>query len=149
MMANGLSQESVTLREAGPVIFNGVLQDGNENTAHPTANNIAVDYSAYGASIYTGGDEDWIQKNVNYLHLAELRLSWNLPDKWLARTPLSQANIFVAGNDLATWTNYSGIDAVGNTMSAAAGGTGGEGMDIWALPVPRGYSFGISVTFNK
>lgn len=149
MMGNGISQESVSLREAGPVIFNGVLQDGFENTSTPTKNSIAVDYSAYGASIYTGGDEDWIQKNVNYLHLQELRLSWNLPEKWLARTPLSQANIFVAGNDLATWTNYSGIDAVGNTMSAAAGGTGGEGMDIWALPVPRGYSFGLSVTFNK
>jgi TonB-linked SusC/RagA family outer membrane protein len=149
LMGNGLSWESVKLREAGPVIFNGVLQDGNENTATPTKNNIAVDYSAYGASIFTGYDEDWLEKNVNYLRLQELRLSYSLPDKFLTRTPLSQASVFVSGNDLMTWTNYSGIDAVGNTMSAAAGGSGGEGMDIWSLPAPRGISFGINVTFNK
>jgi len=149
LMANGLSWESVKLRESGPVVFSGVLQDGNENTATPTKNNIAVDYSTYGASIYTGGDEDWIEKNVNYLRLQELRFSYNLPDKWLARTPMSMASVFVAGNDLMTWTNYSGIDAVGNTMSAAAGGSGGEGMDVWSLPEPRGISFGINVTFNK
>jgi len=45
-------------------------------------------------------------------------------------------------------TNYSGIDAVGNTVSAALGGVGGEGMDVWSLPSPRGYTVGLSVTFK-
>lgn len=148
MMSSGLSWESVKLRESGPVVFNGVLQDGNENTETPTVNSIAVDYSTYGASIFAGNDEDWIEKNVNYLRLQELRLSYNLPTSWLSRTPLAIANVFMAGNDLLTWTNYSGIDAVGNTMSAAAGGTGGEGMDVWSLPMPRGFSVGISITFK-
>jgi TonB-linked SusC/RagA family outer membrane protein len=148
MMSSGLSWESVKLRESGPVIFNGVLQDGNENTETPTINTIAVDYSTYGASIFAGNDEDWLEKGVNYLRLQELRLSYNLPKTWLTRTPLDQANIYMSGNDLLTWTNYSGIDAVGNTMSAAAGGTGGEGMDVWSLPMPRGFSVGISVTFK-
>ena len=85
---------------------------------------------------------------MHYLRLYELRLNYNLPGKWLTRTPLATASVFVLGNDLAVWTNYSGIDAVGNTVSAALGGTGGEGMDIWSLPSPRGYSVGISVTFK-
>lgn len=148
MMANGLSWESVKLRESGPVIFKGVLQDGNENTANPTINRISVTYDTYGESIYAGSDEDWIEKDVNYLRLQELRFSYNIPDKWLKRTLLSTATVFVAGNDLATWTNYSGIDAVGNTVSAAAGGSGGEGIDVWSLPNPRGFSFGINVTFK-
>jgi len=148
MMQEGLSWESVDLREAGPVVFNGVLQDGNENTANPTKNTIAVDYNLY-PSIYTGGDENWIETGVNYLRLQELRLSYNLPAKWLTKTTiLSQASVFVTGNDLAVWTNYSGIDAVGNTVSAAAGGTGGEGIDVWSLPNPRGFSVGINVTFK-
>jgi outer membrane receptor protein involved in Fe transport len=62
MMSNGLSWESVSLRESGPVVFKGVLQDGNENTATPTPNNIAVNYGTFGASIYAGGDEDWLEK---------------------------------------------------------------------------------------
>jgi TonB-linked SusC/RagA family outer membrane protein len=151
MMSEGLSWESVELRESDPVVFDGVLQDGNENTANPTKNNIAVDFNLF-SSTYSGlytGDEDWIEKDINYLRLQELRLSYNLPSKWLAKTAiLSQASVFVTGNDLAVWTNYSGIDAVGNTTSAAAGGTGGEGIDVWSLPSPRGYSIGLSVTFK-
>jgi TonB-linked SusC/RagA family outer membrane protein len=148
MMESGLSWESVDLRESGTFIFNGVLQDGNENTANPTKNNIEVDYRIY-SSGYSGSNEDWIEKDVNYLRLQELRLSYSLPGKLLAKTPLSHASVFLAGNDLFVLTNYSGIDAVGNAVSAAAGGSGGQGMDVWALPSPRGYSIGLSVTFNR
>jgi hypothetical protein len=80
--------------------------------------------------------------------MQELRLSFDLPVKWLSKTPLSKASVFATGNDLFVLTNYSGIDAVGNTASAALGGTGGEGMDIWSLPNPRGYTIGLSVTFK-
>ena len=84
---------------------------------------------------------------MNYLRLQEIRIGYRLPSAWLKKISVSSANIFVTGNDLFTWTNYSGIDAVGNTMSAAAGGTGGEGIDVWALPSPRGISVGLGVTF--
>ena len=148
MMINGTSWESVKMRESGSYVFEGVLQDGNENTANPTKNNIAVDMNLF-ASGYTGGDEDWVETGVNYLRLQELRLSYNLPAKWMNKTTiLSQASVFITGNDLAVWTNYSGIDAVGNTVSAAAGGTGGEGIDVFSLPNPRGISLGINVTFK-
>jgi hypothetical protein len=148
MMQEGLSWESVAQRESEPVIYDGVLQDGNENTANPTKNTIAVDYRLF-PSTETGGDEDWIEEDVHYLRLQELRLNYNLPARWLERTPLSTASLFICGNDLFVWTNYSGIDAVGNTVSASLGGTGGEGMDIWSLPNPRGYSVGLQVTFNR
>lgn len=148
MMTQGISDESVKLRESGPVIFKGVLKDGNENTKEPTPNNIAVDNNLYGA-IYGGGDEEWLEKNVKYLRLQQLRLSYSIPKTLLARTKrIASADVFVVGNDLMIWTNYSGIDAVGNTLSAAAGGTGGEGYDVWSLPMPRTYGIGISVTLN-
>lgn len=146
MMSNGLSEESVSLREGAPVVFNGVLKDGNENSKTPTKNNIEVDYSL---TPYSGGDEDWLEKNVNYLRLQELRLAYRLPAGLLKKTKLiSNIDVFVVGNDLVTWTNYSGIDAVGNTVSAASGGAGGEGIDVWSLPMPRSMSIGFSVTFN-
>lgn len=149
MMTRGTSMESVTLREGSPVIFNGVYKDGNEESKTPTKNTIAVDYSTYGTSIYGGGDEEWLEKNVNYLRIQELRLAYQIPDNLLKKSGfISRASVFLTGNDLITWTNYSGIDAVGNTVSAAAGGTGGEGYDVWSLPNPRRMSVGISVTFN-
>ncbi|MDO4735660.1 MAG: SusC/RagA family TonB-linked outer membrane protein [Bacteroidia bacterium] len=150
MMSTGSSWESVTLRESAPVVFKGVLKNGLENSANPTVNNIAVTYANYGSSIYTGGDEDWLEKDVNYLRLAEVRLSYNVPSQWLKKVTkgfVSSANVWVKGTDLVTFTNYSGIDPVGNSNSAALGGSGGIGIDYWGVPNPRGYAFGVSLTF--
>lgn len=149
MMSSGNSWESVERRESSPYVFNGVMRDGLENTDNPTRNNIAVDMGVYGATLWGGSNEDWLETDVHYLRLQELRLSYRIPAQALSWSRIaSNMDIFVVGNDLATWTNYSGIDAVGNTVSAAAGGTGGEGMDIWSIPNPRGISFGISLTLN-
>ena len=150
MMTTGSSWESVKLRESEPVVFEGVLKNGLENTDNPTINNIAVTYSNYGASIWTGTDEDWLETDVNYLRLSELRFSYNIPSKWLQNTTrrfVSAANVWVKANDLFVWTNYSGIDAVGNSNSASLGGSGGVGYDVWGLPSPRTISCGVSLTF--
>lgn len=146
MLSQGTSWESVTMREGEPVVFKGVLKDGQENTKTPTVNNIAVNYRT---GVYAGGDEDWLETGVNYLRLQELRLSYSVPKKIINPTKvISALSLYVVGNDLFTWTNYSGIDAVGNTVSAAAGGSGGEGYDVWSLPNPRGITVGLSVTLN-
>jgi TonB-linked SusC/RagA family outer membrane protein len=149
MMQYGYSQESVELREAAPVVFTGVLRDGYENTDTPTLNTIGVKLGdlQYG---YSGADPDWIEQNVNYMRLAELRFSYALNKNWLtkaSRGVVSAASVFTTGSDLFVWTNYSGIDVVGNSNSAALGGTGGVGQDMMAIAAPRGVSFGINVTF--
>ncbi len=150
MMGTGSSWESVKLREGGPVVFKGVLKNGAEDSVNPTPNNIAVDYSNHGSTTYTGGDKNWLEKDVNYLRLQELRLSYNVPSSWLQKVTknfVSSANIWVKANDLFTITNYSGIDPVGNSNSASLGGSGGIGIDYWGVPSPRTYSFGIGLTF--
>ena len=150
LMDSGSSWESVHMREMGPVVFKGVLKNGLEDSANPTVNNIAVTYANFGSSIYKGGDEEWLEKDVNYMRLAEVRLSYNVPSQWLKKATkgfVSSANIYVKGTDLVTLTNYSGIDPVGNSNSAALGGAGGIGIDYWGVPNPRGYSFGVSLTF--
>ena len=150
LMGRGQSWASVKLRESGSFVFNGVLYDGKQETANPTVNTIAVDMVKYGAYVYAGADEDWVQHKINYIRCQELRLAYNIPGKWLqkvTRNLIQSGMVYLSGNDLFTITNYTGIDVAGNTMSAAAGGTGGEGYDVWSLPNPRTYSFGLSVTF--
>ena len=150
MMITGSSWQSVYVREQGPVVFEGVLKDGMENSDNPTVNTIAVDYSHYGSATYTGTDEDWLERGVNYLRLSEVRLSYQIPQKWLkAKTSnlLSAVSIWVKGTDLVTWTNYSGIDVVCNSNSASLGGSGGVGIDLWGFPDPRGLAFGVNLTF--
>ncbi|MBQ9147113.1 MAG: SusC/RagA family TonB-linked outer membrane protein, partial [Rikenellaceae bacterium] len=151
MMGRGQSWESVRLRESRHYVFEGVLMDGMENTDTPTKNTVAVDMWKYaGSQIFSGYDEDWFEKDVNYLKLAEIRLNYQVPSNWLKKATkgfISRASIFVSANDLCTFTNYSGVDPVGNTMSAAGGGTGGQGYDVWGIPAPRTYSFGVNLSF--
>lgn len=150
MLSTGSSWESVALRESGSVVLDGVLKDGLENTDNPTPNIIAIDMAAYGTSVYTGTDINWLEKNVNYLRLSELRLSYTVPQNWLRKVTnnfVNSASVYVKGNDLVTLTNYSGIDPVGNANSASMGGVGGVGIDFWGLPSPRGFGFGINLTF--
>ena len=150
MLTTGSSWESVALRESGSVILDGVLKDGFENTDNPTPNNVAIDLGAYGSSIYTGADSNWLEKNVNYLRLAELRLAYTVPQNWLRKVTnnfVSSASVYVKATDLLTLTNYSGIDPVGNANTASLGGVGGVGIDLWGLPSPRGLGFGVNLTF--
>jgi len=149
MQQYGYSQESVTQREAGPVVFNGVLKDTYENSATPTVNSIGVKLGdlQYG---YAGQDPDWIEHNIKYVKLAELRLSYSLNKEWLGKISnktVSAVQVFSTGSDLFVLTNYSGIDVVGNSNSAALGGTGGAGFDMMSIAAPRRISFGLSVTF--
>ena len=147
LTGTGLSDFSVDLRESGQHVFKGVLKDGKENSANPTINTIAVDFDKVR---YVGNDENWVQHDINYIRCQELRLSYIVPTAWLAKVTnntISGVTVYVSGNDLFTITNYKGTDVAGNTVSAAAGGTGGEGYDCWSLPTPRTYSFGLSVTF--
>ena len=150
LMNNAASWESVALREGGPVIFDGVLKNGAENSANPTPNNISVDYSIYGSSLPTLSYIAWFEKNVNSVRLQEVRLAYNIPSKKIkqwTRNFISAANIWVKGTDLAIWTNYSGLDPFGNFNSTSLGGYGGKGIDIWGIPNPRGLAFGIGLTF--
>jgi TonB-linked SusC/RagA family outer membrane protein len=151
MLVNGLSWESVEFREMGPYVFRGVLNDDFVNSDNPTVNTIAHTYGmGLSGAVYPGTPEDWIENGVNYIRLEEIRLSYSVPRQWLQKTfkgVVSQATVYVSGNDLITISNYSGIDAVGNTASAALGGSGGVGIDTYSIPSPRAVTFGFSITF--
>lgn len=149
MMGNGTSLESVAQRSLGAVVFKGVLKDGKQDSANPNVSNISVKLSDLTAG-YTGADPDWIEKNVNFLNMSEIRFSYNFDKKLLSTLSnnlFSALSVYVGGSDLFLLTNYSGIDPVGNATSSAVGGTGGVGMDMLSIGAPRGFSCGLNITF--
>ena len=150
MMTNGTSLESVAQRTSMlPVVFTGVLKDGKQDSATPTTNNIAVRLGDL-SSGYAGADPDWIEKDINYLNMSELRLSYSFDKKLLSKLTgnmVSALSVYAAGTDLFVLTNYSGIDVSGNGASSAVGGTGGVGFDMLSLGAPRGLSCGLNITF--
>ncbi len=147
LFLTGLSTK--TLDREKPVVINGVLNDGLQNTSNPTSNNITVypyyrsDY--FGTSVAT--EADFIE-TVNWIRLRDATLSYNLPKKWLKKTKfISRANVFVTGTDLFIITNYSGADPSVNTNSAFARGYGGAGIDYGVVSTPRGVNFGCKFQF--
>jgi len=139
LTARGLSMRTLDRNE--PRVITGVLRDGKENSANPTPNNIVVVPSAQ-TSYYTNISEElFIEKNINWLRLQDLTLTYQLP-----RGLMNNASIFITGTDLFLLTNYSGLDPIVNGNTAAVGGSGAAGIDYGNFPTPRGLNFGLRLT---
>ena len=140
LTARGLSPRTLDRNE--PRVIPGVLRDGRENTENPTVNNIVV-VPAANTNYYTNISEElFIEKNINWLRLRDVRLSYALPERIAKR-----ASVFIQGSDLLLITNYSGLDPIVNGNSAAVGGSGGQGIDYGNFPIPRAFSFGMKMGF--
>jgi len=131
-----------TLNRNTPLVIPGVLKDGKENSATPTVNNIVI-VPAVQTAYYTNMSEElFIQKNVNWVRLRDIQLSYALPEGFLGTR---NASAFVKGTDLFLKTNYRGLDPIVNGNTAAVGGSGGTGIDFGNFPMPRGFNFGFRI----
>lgn len=132
------------------VVYNGVLQDGMQNTATPTINSITVNpltVDAYYSSVSANPESQFVE-TVNWVRLRDLTLAYNMPSRWLKRQHIvSSAAVFVTGVDLFMLTNYSGADPSVNVNNASSRGYGGAGIDYGSLATPRGINVGCKVKF--
>ena len=135
-----------TLNRMTPIVVPGVIKDGNENTAHPTVNNIQIT-PYYQNTYYTSSiDADFIEHNINYIRLSDITLNYNLPQKLLARQKLfKSAGIFVTATNVFLITNYTGADPNVNGTNASTLGSGAAGFDYGTVPEPRVISLGLRV----
>lgn len=141
-----LGLSTMTLDRYKPLVVQGVLRDGNENTASPTPNAIAV-IPAYDNTYYTSMSEElFIEKDINWVRLRDVTFRYVLPKKLISKQSFfKSASVFVTGTDLFLITNYTGLDPVVNGNSAAVGGSGASGIDYGNFPIPQGINFGVSI----
>jgi TonB-linked SusC/RagA family outer membrane protein len=140
LTARGLSKR--TLDREQPRVIDGVLRDGKENSATPTVNTIVVIPSQQTGYYTNISEELFIEKNINWLRLKDIRVNYSLPESFA-----KNASVFISGSDLFLITNYSGLDPIVNGNTAAVGGSGAQGIDYGNFPVPRSLNFGIKVGF--
>lgn len=147
LYSRGLSK--LSLDRETPRVIKGVLRDGLENSASPTQNSIIVTpyiTTSYYSSAYN--TEDFLQKDVNWIRLKDITLSYNLPKSVFGESKVfKSASVFVTGTDLWLMTNYKGVDPAVNGLSAASGGLGGTGIDYGSVGLPRGYNLGVKIGF--
>lgn len=137
-----------TLDREKPVIVDGVLKDGLENTTHPTKNTIQI-LPLYNQAFYTTiPDEYFIEHNVNWLRMSDLTISYTFSKLRLSKMPFFKSlSAFVTGNDLILLTNYSGVDPQVNGTTPATRGVGAFGFDYGNIATPISINFGIKTSF--
>ncbi len=147
-LLTSLGKSQRTANRSTPVLVNGVLNDGLQNSATPTVNTLAI-VPQYLSSYYTSlPDEEFIQKKVNWLRMRDLTLNYMLPQKTVKRLKAFKSlSFFVTGSDLILITNYYGSDPAVNANNPGTLGVGGYGMDLGSVSTPLGLNFGLRANF--
>ena len=79
-------------------------------------------------------------EKVNWLKLKTLSIGYTLPQNWIKRCGLGELRFFVSGENLLTWTNYSGLDP--EVVDIRTGID--EGL---AYPMARKWTLGLTLKF--
>jgi TonB-linked SusC/RagA family outer membrane protein len=86
----------------------------------------------------------------SYLRMKNVQLNFSVPRNLLSKFGLSNATLYVQGQNLFTLTKYTGLDPEINLRNSNAGTTGFDrqiGVDEGAYPSYRGYIMGLNVGF--
>lgn len=98
------------------------------NNANPVANNNS-------SQLYEKGD---------YLCLREVTLNFTLPKRWMEAIKMQNINVYVTGQNLIYFTQYSGTNP--EPVVSTAGGAV-PGVDQGRYPIPRTVVLGLNLTF--
>ncbi len=79
----------------------------------------------------------------SYLRLKTAQLGYSLPQSLLKKWGVKQIRLYVSGQNLITWTKYTGSDPEVSTFYT----TLSPGFDYGAYPRARTYTFGANLTF--
>ena len=79
-------------------------------------------------------------EKVNWMKLKTLSLGYSLSKSWIKKCGMSECRFFVSGENLWTWTNYSGLDPENVDIRT--------GMDNGLLyPLARKWTLGVTLKF--
>jgi TonB-linked SusC/RagA family outer membrane protein len=85
----------------------------------------------------------WAVEDGSFIKLSNITLGYTFPRQLIRKLGLSKLRLYATGNNLLTWTKYSGFDpevsTMGNGLTA--------GVDFGAYPKSRSFVFGINVAF--
>ncbi len=131
-----------------PRVIEGVLNDGLQNTATPTKNNITI-VPYYNQLYYTTmPEEEFIERDVHWARLRDLSLNYTFTGSVIKKLRYFRSlSAFVTANDLVLITNYTGADPAVSGVSAGSRGVGAFGFDYGNVATPVSVNVGIRANF--
>jgi hypothetical protein len=84
-------------------------------------------------------------EDASFVRLGEVTLGYRLPARLAGAVRADNARLFVSGRNLHTWTKYSGYNP--DVNSNGAGSNIVMGVDYYAYPLARTFTFGATVGF--
>ncbi len=84
-----------------------------------------------------------IVEDASFLRLKSVTLGYNIPQTFLSKYKISNARVYVAAQNLWTWTSYSGYDPEVSIRDSALT----PGLDYSSYPRALNISFGINLGF--
>jgi hypothetical protein len=103
-----------------------------------------LDQSWYqsGASVFNGPDVSFLEDG-GFVKLREVSIAYTFDRPWVARTlGFSSIELRVAGRNLMSWNNYSGVDPETSLLGAASPV---RGINYFNNPQARSWVFSLSL----
>ena len=130
---NGTAPAGVTVYDDG-IIFDGVTADGKKNDKILPA-------QQYYKSFRTIDEANIF--DASYIKLREVKLSYNLPSKWLKPLSLQGVSVSLVGRNL--WIIHRNVEDIDPEVAFNTGN--GQGLESLSNPTTRSYGLNLNIKF--
>lgn len=135
-------EESSKWVATGGYLGKGVKNVGTAENPEYVPNDIYVNPEDYWKSVADNAAEPFIY-DVSFIKLRELNITYNIPQKLLAKTPFQSVSLSAYGRNL--WIIYDKVKNIDPESDYTA--SNGKGFEYGSLPSRRNFGFGINVKF--
>jgi len=91
-----------------------------------------------------GRTSDYYLYNASFVKLRNLQLGYTLPESIAKRFSIAKLRIYLAGENLLTWTKFPGLDP---EIGPASNDPSLINSSVVNYPTMRQYSLGLNLTF--
>lgn len=88
-------------------------------------------------------NSDFYIEDGSYLRLKNIQLGWTVPNRWCEKMHIGGLKVYVAANNLFTFTAYKGLDPEVGKAIGTEGNNLFIGIDQGTYPQARTYMFGV------
>lgn len=106
------------------------------------ANNLITKTPAAGAPLDRREVSDFFVEDGSFIRLKDINIGYTLPNALLKKIKIGSLKVYVNLQNMATWTNYTGLNPEVNTGNLST-----RGLDNGSYPLFKNYRFGVNATF--